>query len=349
MQQKIHALEKLLPEAVELFQSRYTLLQIIMEEGIIGRRMLASKLGLSERTIRNEVESLAQSGLVSISNAGIQITKEGEQILSILYLMHHELDEFTRLESLIEEHFNLNKAIIIRGNMDEDSHIKSKFGMALANLLESLLKDHMTIAITGGTTIAKMVSAMPSKIDGYEHMSVIPARGSIGQRAELQAHTIAFELAKKLNASYELLAIPDNLSNQSINLIKGDPQIQKILQIISKTDIIIFGIGNAIKMAKHRKESQEVLKCLEKHQAVAEAFRHYFNQDGEVVYASETIGATPELVKSIPIRIAVVGGSSKAEAICAMKALLEGSYLILDESAARAIIEMYDCKKNKTF
>lgn len=338
MQTEVTALEKLVPEAITLFKERYKLLQTILECGPIGRRGLANQLILSERTIRNEVDKLTKQGLVQTSIAGISITKSGEDLLSKLYLTLHMLEESSRLEEKLRHILQVRKVIVIRGNIDQDETVKDQFGYAIASLLEKVLKDYTTIAITGGTTIAKMVEHMPRMTHTCEHIHIIPARGSVGQRVELQAHTIAVAMAEKLSAEYELLAIPDNLSHQSLNLIKSEPQIQKILQKIAKTDIIIFGIGNAIKMAKHRKEQDKVLELLEDKGAIAEVFRHYLDAEGKVVYASESIGVGPEEARKIPIRIAVAGGSSKANAILAARELLKGSYLILDEGAAKKII-----------
>ncbi len=339
MQNTVYALEKLLPEAIKLFKERYLLLQTILESGPIGRRSLASLLGLSERTIRKEVDLLTEQGLIQISHLGIVIAKEGEKLLDTLYLPLQMLEDFSKLEQEVSTLLDLKQAIIVKGNVDTSEDVKNKLGRACASVLGSLLKDDTTMAITGGTTIFKMVESMPKRQEHYKNLMIIPARGSVGNKVEFQANTVAVELAKKLGAAYELLTIPDNLSSQSINLIKSEPQIQKILQKIAKTDIIIFGIGNAMKMATRRKEPQEVLGILKQKQAVAEAFRHYFDADGQVVYATQSIGVAPDVARTIPIKIAVAGGASKASAILATRVLLRNSYLVLDEAAAREIVQ----------
>lgn len=340
MQDTVSALQKLLPEAIQMFKSRYILLQVILQNGPIGRRGLVSLLDISERMIRNEVDKLAQIGLVEITTQGIIITKAGEEVLSILYLPLHALEECTRLENEVATVLGLKKAILVRGDLDKNKSVQNELGLACSSLLDHLLKDHMSVAITGGTTISKMVECMPKQVSSYKNLMVIPARGSIGQRVEFQATTIAVELAKKLDAQYELLTIPDNLSNQSINLIKNEPHIQKLLQKIAETDIIIFGIGDAVKMAKRRNESQDILDLLQEKKAIAESFRHYFDASGQVVYATESIGLTPQEAQKIPIRIAVASGASKANAIIATRDLLKDSYLILDEGAAREILNI---------
>ena len=344
MQNKIIAVEKLLPEAIELFKIRYTLLQTIMQKGPIGRRSLTTCLALSERMVRSEVDKLAQNGLVMVNIQGITITKLGQQILNTLYLPLHYLEAFTRQEEEIRVKLGLKRVIILKGNLEKDEETKVNLGFTMDRLLQEMLKSHMTIAITGGTTMANMVYYMPNSQRCYENVHVLPARGSVGQRVELHSHIIAVQLATKLGGMYEVLTIPDNLSHQSINLIKSEPQIEKILQKLTKTDMIIFGIGNALKMAKHRKEPEEVLEILKEKEAVAEAFRHYFNAEGEVVYATEVIGVGPDMAKNIPIRIAVAGGKSKAEAIIATKSLLQDGYLILDEEAAIAILDNLEIK-----
>ncbi len=339
MQNIVSSFEKLLPEAIKLFKNRYLILQTILENGPIGRRGLASMLCISERIVRKEVDILMEQGLVTISHIGISITEEGEKLLDSLYFPLQALEGFSYLESQVSQILGLKQAIVVKGDTDSDEEVKTKLGRACASVLCSVLKDNYTVAITGGTTISKMVESMPRKHYDYHDLTIIPARGSVGNRAEFQANTVAVELAKRLSASYELLTIPDNLSSQSINLIKNEPHIQKILQIIAQTDIIIFGIGNAMKMANRRNEPKEVIDRLKQKEAVAEAFRHYFNSKGQVVYASQSIGVEPDIAATIPIKIAVAGGSLKASAILATKELLKNSYLVLDEGAARNIIQ----------
>ena len=342
MQSKTIALEKLLPEFTPMFKMRYMILQKILQRGPVGRRVLGQELDLSERTVRTEVEQLDKQGLIHISTKGMTITKLGEEILSSLYMSYHELDELSRLEEEIVNALGLKKAIIVKECFGKNDETENGVGIAFGSLLEELLTDGKTLAITGGTTIAKMVDYMPRMAHEVKELHVLPARGSVGERVELHANTIAAKLAQKLNAKYEVLTIPDNLSNQSIHFIKNEPQIQKLLQKLAKTDMIIFGIGNAIKMAKHRKEAPEILKLLETEKAVSESFRHYFNAEGEVVYGQEVIGVSPSMAKNIPYRIAVAGGEEKASAILASKALLQEGYLILDESAARGIMKILD-------
>ena len=84
-------------------------------------------------------------------------------------------------------------------------------------------------------------------------------------------------------------------------------------------------------------QTAEKRKLLEQG-AVAEAFGHYFDINGQVVSPSSTIGIGIDNFKKIPHVIAVAGGVTKAESIIAVSRIRENIVLITDESAAREIL-----------
>lgn len=338
MENLLTVLGKVIPEGIEDFKIRYTLLQMISEQQPVGRRSLAELTTYSERVIRNTIEVLGESGLVTIGYSGVCITDRGRQIIDDLYGCFQKLDEFPQLEHKLEELLSLRKAVVVKGDADLKDSTKWRLGKSACNVLGQVLGNGDTIAVTGGTTIAKMVELMVTKNTSYKDVLVVPARGSIGEQMEFQASTMSVSLAKKLGASYEQLNIPDNLSESAIETIKKEPHIQNTLQKMAKSDMIIFGIGDAHVMSQRRMESEATLALLKDEQAVAEAFRYYFNKEGEVVYKGNNIGLDVEVVMQIPKKLAVAGGSSKAEAILAARKLLVGSYLVLDEAAAKELL-----------
>ena len=168
---------------------------------------------------------------------------------------------------------SLKKAIVVKGDADQKESTKWLLGKSASAMVGELLEENSIIAVTGGTTIAKMVEVMPVKNNSFNNVLVVPARGSIGEDMEFQASTMSVSLAKKLGAHYEQLNIPDNLSESAIETIKKEPHIQKTLQKMAKSDMIIFGIGDARLMSDRRKETPATIELLKKGQAVAEAFR----------------------------------------------------------------------------
>jgi central glycolytic genes regulator len=338
MKEVFTLLQAIIPEGMEDLKNRYLILENISYKQPIGRRALSSEINISERILRAETELMKKRGLIDSSTLGMKITNAGQDILDELFPSMQYLKGLSKLEEELKDKLGLKQVIVVEGDADEDECIKAQLGKAGALLLKSLLKSSSTIAITGGTTIAHMVKAMPSL--HYEDIMVVPARGSVGGNVELQANTLAAELAKKLDASYSLLNLPDNLSQKTINSIKQEPQVQKMLQKVAKTDIIIFGIGSALKMAKRREVDAKVFNMLQEKQAVSEVFGYYFDAKGEVVHSSTTIGIDIDSSLGIKDRIAIAGGKSKAIAIFSAHKIIKDSHLIVDEAAARAILEL---------
>lgn len=338
MENIMASLEKIIPEGIGTLRIRYTLLQAILENQPVGRRKLAAITSYSERMIRNEIEVLSTQGLVIVQNSGIVMTVQGEKLVDKLYDPIRKLERFAELENELQHRLGVRQAIVVKGDVDQSENTKWRLGKAGANLLKDIIKENYIISITGGTTVAKMIESMNTYPNTHNNLTVIAARGSIGENVQIQANTVAVELAKKIGASYELLNIPDNLGMASINTIKQEPHMQKTLQIMVKSDMIIFGLGEATKMAKRRTEDPKTLELLQDKEAVAEAFRCYFDKDGQIVYSSANIGIDLEAAMQIPIRVAVAGGASKGRAILASKKLLKDSYLIVDEGAAREIL-----------
>lgn len=338
MKEAFALLQLVIPEGIDSLKTRYLILDQIAYRQPIGRRALSAEIQISERVLRAETELMKKNGLIESTSLGMKITSQGQAILDELFPSMQYLKGFSQLEEELKQKLGLKQAIVVEGNVDTDASVKAQLGKAGALLLKNLLKPSQTLAITGGTTIAHLVNAMPHL--HYEDIMVVPARGSVGSNVELQANTLAAELAKKLDASYSLINLPDNLSQTTINSIKKEPQVQKMLQKVEKTDIIIFGIGNALKMAKRRELDLDTFYMLREKGAVSEVFGYYFDVEGNVVHSSATIGIGIENSLGIKERIAIAGGESKALAIFSTRQIIKDSYLIIDEGAARAIMSL---------
>ena len=93
-------------------------------------------------------------------------------------------------------------------------------------------------------------------------------------------------------------------------------------------------------MARRRGLSDEEIQKIEEVGAVGEAFGYYFNKQGDIVYATSSIGARIDDISNIETRIAVSGGKNKAEAIISTEINNNNSVLITDEGAAREILSI---------
>ena len=211
MQEILELQRKIVPELVEVLEKRYNVLRTIYYNQPIGRRMLASELNLGERVVRNEIDLLKSQNLIEINTPGMTITKDGQSVLEGLKELIHQIKGLNDIEESIKTLLGLKDVVIVPGNVDENPSAVKELGKAAANYVKSIIKDKDIIAITGGSTVKEVVEAFP-KISNINDILVIPARGGMGRKVESQANYLAAALAKKVNGTYKLLHIPENVS-----------------------------------------------------------------------------------------------------------------------------------------
>lgn len=331
--------KKVVPEMLELLEKRYGILRTIYYNEPVGRRMLANKLGVGERIVRTEINFLSEQNLITVNTPGMTLTPEGEEVIDGLKDFIHELKGLSHIEKYLKQELGIRDVIIIPGDVENDETVMDEIGRVAALYVKGLLKNKKILALTGGTTVKKVVDNFPKNLN-YKDLLVVPARGGMGKNVETQANTLTANLANKIGSNYRLLHVPDNLSAQAIETIQKENGIKEVLDCIHNADILVYGIGQAEQMAKRRGLVKDQIEDLEKLQAVGEAFGYYFNTLGQVVYKTATIGIQNEDRMNIKELVAVVGGKSKAEAIIAVMKNSSNGTLITDEGAASEIMKL---------
>ena len=339
MQEILELQRKIVPELVEVLEKRYNVLRTIFYNQPIGRRMLASELNLGERVVRNEIDLLKSQNLIEINTPGMTVTKDGQHVLEGLKDLIHQIKGLNDIEKKIKSFLGLKDVVIVPGNVEENPATLKELGKAAANYVKNIIKDSDIIAITGGSTIKEVVEAFP-KVSNISNVLVIPARGGMGRRVESQANYLAAALANKVNGTYKLLHIPENVSYEVLEGLLKEKQIKEVIDNIHNADILIYGIGNAIHMAQKRGLSEEYISKLESLGAVGEAFGCYFNKHSQVVLENTPIGININDAKKINTHIAVAAGENKVEAIIATEMNNSNAVLVTDESAGRKIAEL---------
>lgn len=339
MQEILDLQRKIVPELVEVLEKRYNVLRTIYYNQPIGRRMLASELNLGERIVRNEIDLLKLQNLIEINAPGMTVTKDGQQVLDGLKEFIYKIKGLNDIEKSIKSYLGLKDVVIVPGNVEDNPSTLKELGKAAANYVKAIIKDNDIIAITGGSTVKEVVEAFP-KINNVSDILVIPARGGMGRKVESQANYLAASLANKIDGTYKLLHIPENVSSEVLEGLLKENQIKEVVDNIGNADILIYGIGNAIHMAKKRGLSEKYISRLEELGAVGEAFGCYFNKKSEVVSENTPIGININNAKKINTHIAVAAGENKVEAIIATEMNNCNAVLVTDEAAGRKIAEL---------
>ena len=338
MQEILSLQNKIVPELVEVLDKRYSILRTIYYNQPIGRRVLANQLDLSERIVRSEINFLKSQNLIDINTPGMTVTEEGQEVVDKLKDFIHEIKGLSDIEKNIKSFLGLKDVVIVPGDVKKNKSILKDIGKATANYLKSIIRDNNIIALTGGNTIKEFVEAVP-KMSNLSNVLVVPARGGMGRKVEIQANTLAASLAKKLNGSYKLLHIPENLSLSLLDTLLKEKEIKEVIDNIHKADILIYGIGEALVMAEKRDVSKEEYDKLKELGAVGEAFGCYFNKDSKVVSENTSIGININEARKINTHIAVAAGENKVDAIIATMMNNHNAVLVTDEAAGRKIVE----------
>ncbi|MBD7915901.1 sugar-binding transcriptional regulator [Clostridium sp. Sa3CUN1] len=338
MQEILSLQKKIVPELVEVLEKRYSILRTIYYNQPIGRRVLANQLDLGERIVRTEINFLKSQNLIEINTPGMTVTEEGKEIVNKLKDFIHEIKGLSDIEENIRSFLGLKDVIIVPGDVEKNQIILKEIGKATAHYLKSIIEDNNIIAITGGNTIKEFVESMP-KMNSLSNILVVPARGGMGRKVEIQASTLAASLAQKLHGSYKLLHIPENLSLNLLDTLLKEKEIKEVIDNIHKADILIYGIGDALVMAEKRDVSEEEYDKLKSLGAVGEAFGCYFNKDSKVVSENTSIGININEARKINTHIAVAAGENKVDAIIATMKNNVNAVLVTDEAAGRRIME----------
>jgi central glycolytic genes regulator len=341
MDKLISLQQKIVPETIPLILSRYQILRSVRFLQPIGRRALAEQLHFQERKIRSEVDFLRDQKLLICTPSGMQVTTDGELLLWEMEDYIREIQGLSLLEQKIVKLFSVKKVIVVPGDADLDESVKKDLARETAEYLCENLKDGSILAVTGGTTLAEVAGAL-IPLSTKRNITVIPARGGLGEEVEIQANTVAANIAKGLGASYRLLHVPDDLRQKTMQSIAGEPKIKELLEMLRQANMVLHGIGSAEEMARRRGMPPEKLADLLHKGAVGEAFGYYFAIDGSVVHSTSSVGLQLSELGLIKQVVAVVGGKSKTSAVKAVLTNAPRDILIIDEGAARGMVENFD-------
>lgn len=340
MQKLLKIQQRLVPDLLVVMQKRYRILKSIQLTGPIGRRPLSQMLDMTERMLRSEIEFLKERQLISALPAGMEITDDGRELLVELAGLVREATGVHEMEQQLGRLLGIAGVKIIPGNSDDIPVVKEELGQACAEKLKKVLKTKNIISVTGGTTMACAAEMMTREIGIGRQMLFVPARGGVGDDVKNQANSICAKMAENTGGSHRVLYIPDQVSEEVRDSLLQDPTISEVLNLIRSANIVLHGIGDAIKMAKRRNTNEAVMNKLINGQAVGEAFGYYFNIRGEIVHRVATVGLQLADLHHIEHAIAVAGGKSKAKAIQSyMKSAPPNTVLITDEGAANELLK----------
>lgn len=182
MEEKLQMVRKIVPDLTEELVKRYRILKTVRLLEPCGRRLVVISLGMTERTVRSEIEKLNAQGLVKVSKTGMSVTEDGLSVLENLSDLFSSLTGMSELEEKVREILGAQRVLLAQGNSDESDRTVKEMAQIGARVLLENMRRSSRIAITGGTTMAALVEAMPYTAVQKAEM-VLPARGQHRQKA----------------------------------------------------------------------------------------------------------------------------------------------------------------------
>lgn len=333
-------LRLIVPELPELLLLRYRLLRRINYASPAGRRSLAAYFKLGEKVLRRELDTLREQGLIQVEQRGISLTPAGEAIVFAITPYLKLLLGLDTMEKELLKLLKVKRVSVVPGDLEKDEVVLLEMGRAAAKILRECLKPDIVLAVSGGMSCAAVADMLPD-LPAPAGITVVPARGGLGEEVDYQANNIAARVARKLRAGYRLLHLPDSLSQEALEMLLQEEKIAAILELINSASVLLHGIGTAGDMARRRGAGEEEIRMLEAKGAVGEVFGFFFNGRGEIVDYIPSLGLYLEdMSNRVDNVIVVAGGSEKAEAIIAVVGNHPRDHLVLDEGAARKIMTL---------
>lgn len=301
-----------------------TICQMYYEQNLT-QQQIANKTGLTRMKISRSLQKAKDMGIVRII-----IDYSG------LYL---------ELESEINSKYQLKETIIVDSSMNND--MKNQVASTAAYYLENNLTKNSTIAIGWGSTMSRVSNF----IQDMSNMKLLfsPIIGGHG-KSELDMHatTISSNLAKKTGCnSLSLLAPALVKSKKEKELLMDDTHIKEVINQTKRADYALFSLGSPLvkdsSLSKSGYLSDDDLKQLKDEGAVCDIVSIAFlNKDGNICCKNITdrsVGISESDLKNIPLKICIVEGEEKHDAV---KVALKAGYinvLITDKDTAKFLVQ----------
>lgn len=257
----------------------------------------------------------------------------------------------TESELQIRETFGLHdiRVIMPQGDRD-DKEIDPLISEAAAYYLDSVIKPHMTVGISWGATLYKIVKYISANNHKNIPITVVPIMGAANiDSSRKDALDLSKDLALAYGGRYQYIYAPLFVKNREIqeSLIQDDG-IQSALSLAKHADVILTSVGSVIYKSWNHYLGEKILESLKQHGVIGHIGGHFFDIYGvelETSLSERMIGIGLEDVRKCPETICVAYGEEKTEALLGA---LRGNYintLIVDTVCASKLLALMGSDK----
>lgn len=265
-----------------------------------------------------------------------------------------------KLESRLLSHFAHNR---LRGvvvvdvpdgatSFDRFDKTLVTVGQAAATVLETRLREGMTVGLSWGTTVQTVVEfvKIPIRLDG----TVVQLSGEVTMDGVESAYDLVRNLATKLGANYQYLSVPAIAPTVEIaSLLADTTHIGESLAQAAESDIAILGVGaidhgrtkNFLEVAR---ATPGELRELESAGIVGQICSRLFDEDGnepEILLNQRLLSVSLAQIRKIPEVLIVATGKEKTRAaIAAIRGDLSITFVCDSELAESMLARLEEGK-----
>jgi deoxyribonucleoside regulator len=261
--------------------------------------------------------------------------------------INHPIVRVPELEAQFRRRFGLAEALILKRGAADYPNLLAKLGALGADLVERLVRDNHTIALSWGTAVNAVAKALnPPHLPGVRVVQMI---GSLGTNdPHIDGPELAQRVARLYGGRYLTLPAPLIVENPAIrDALLDEPRMQQVLQAAREAQLAVVGIGgidpSVSSLVRSGYLSARQVAAIEEQGAVGDVCVIHFDVEGNILdipIARRTVGIDLDSVRSIPTVIGVAGGEAKARAILgALRARLVNVLVVDDVTASVALEE----------
>lgn len=253
------------------------------------------------------------------------------------------------------------------GEVDLEQSLEAAFGLDHCEVVTDLHQEDLALGplgIAGGQFLSKEINGARNGVIGLGHgrtllacmqnleprqapgLKVVSLMGALTSGSDVNPHAVVSKLAELTGAEAHSMPVPFVANTtQDRDVLLGQKAAARAAELARQADLMIVGVGTTVPEAELVTTGMiepEEMAGIARAGGVGEMLGHFFDPRGKPVGQDIT-----DRILTLPLDqlkgrriVAVAGGALKTEAI---KAVLESgllSGLIIDEHAARAIVDM---------
>ena len=298
----------------------------------VGQKEICQTLGISRPTVSRMLSAGKELGIVKIE------IRNPDNLL------------YGKLERELEKIFNLREVIVVPSSpLVENPSLNPELGRAALKFIARILRDKDLVGVSMGSpwqNVARADFFVANKIS----CTFVPVLGGVGEsRPDLHSNFLAREFAQRFGGDCVQLFAPALFSKRSLlEEFLNEKTIRRVTDFYPKLDALILGIGSAdaenSTLLRTGYVDQRTLAHFGRRGAVGDIVLRYFDIDGDTKnfddFNSRVAGINLSVLKKIPCRVGVAGGSKKIRAVAGA---INGGYLtvlITDIDCAQGLLNL---------